>query len=59
MVRIEVYEGSNKVADISLPEKKFRTGSIGYWASQKLEINGKRYQGQFQLVEIGSKPKSE
>lgn len=42
MVRVEVYEGSNKIADISLPEKKFRTGSIGYWATQKLEINGKR-----------------
>jgi hypothetical protein len=57
MVRIEVYEGSNKIADVSLPEKKFKTGSIGYWGSQKLEINGKRYQCQFQLVEIGSKPK--
>jgi hypothetical protein len=59
MVRIEVYEGSSKIADVSLPEKKFKTGSIGYWAIQKMEINGKRYQGQFQLVEIGSRPKSE
>lgn len=59
MVRVEVYEGSNKIADVSLPEKKFRTGSIGYWASQKLEINGKRYQCQFQMVEIGSKQRDE
>lgn len=55
MPRIELYEGSQKVADIGLPEKKFSTGSIGYWATQKLEINGKRYQCQFQLVEIGTK----
>jgi len=55
MPRIELYEGSQKIADIGLPEKKFSTGSVGYWATQKLEINGKRYQCQFQLVEIGSR----
>ena len=55
MPRIEIYEGSQKIADVGLPEKKFKTGSEGYWASQKVEINGKRYQGQFQLVLIGSK----
>ncbi len=59
MVRVEVYDGSNKIADVSLPEKKFATGSVGYWAGQKLEINGKRYQCQFQFVEIGSKQKKE
>ena len=55
MPRIELYEGAQKLADIGLPEKKFKTGSVGYWASQKVEIHGKRYQGQFQLVEIGSR----
>jgi len=59
MPRIEIYEGTQKIADIGLPEKKFSTGSIGYWATQKLEMNGKRYQCQFQLVEIGSKQKKE
>jgi hypothetical protein len=59
MPRIELYEGLQKIADIGLPEKKFSTGSVGYWATQKLEINGKRYQCQFQLVEIGSKQKKE
>ena len=44
MPRIELYEGAQKIADIGLPEKKFSTGSVGYWATQKLEINGKRYQ---------------
>lgn len=58
MPRIEIYEGSDKVAEVGLPEKKFSTGSIGYWASQKIEMKGKRYQCQFQMVEIGSKSKS-
>ncbi len=58
MVRVEVYEGSEKIADVGLPEKKFATGSVDYWASQKLEVNGKRYQCQFQMVEIGSKQKN-
>ena len=59
MPRIELYEGSRKITDIGLPEKKFSTGSVGYWASQKLELNGKRYQAQFQLVEIGSRQQKE
>lgn len=60
MPRLELYEGSKKVADIGFPEKKFSTGSVGYWATQKVEIDGKRYQCQFQiLVEIGSKQKKE
>ena len=59
MPRIEIFEGTQKVAEVGLPEKKFSTGSTGFWASVKVEINGKRYQGQFQLVEIGSKQKTE
>ena len=58
MPRIELYEGTQKIADMGLPEKKFSTGSVGFWSSQKVEINGKRYQCQIQLVEIGSRPKS-
>jgi hypothetical protein len=59
MPRIELYEGSQKIADIGLPEKKFSTGSVGYWTTQKVEMNGKRYQCQIQLVEIGSKQRQE
>jgi len=59
MPRIEVWEGTEKIADVGIPEKKFSTGSTGYFASTKLELNGKRYQCQFQLVEIGSKSKTE
>ena len=35
--------------------KNFKTGSRGYYANGKLELDGKRYQLQIQLVEIGSK----
>ena len=42
MPRIELYEGSKKVADISLLEKKFSTGSVGYWATQKVETGSKQ-----------------
>ncbi|MGH2523325.1 MAG: hypothetical protein ACRDH2_12550 [Anaerolineales bacterium] len=40
---------------LTLPPKEFKTGSKGYYANAKLEIDGKRYQTQIQLVEIGSK----
>jgi hypothetical protein len=56
MPRIELYELSKKVS-VGLAEKKFSTGSVGYWATQKVEIDGKRYPCQFQMVEIGSKQK--
>jgi hypothetical protein len=43
---------------LTLPPKDFKTGSKGFYANGKLEIDGKRYQTQIQLVEIGSKPGS-
>ncbi len=39
--------------------KEFRTGSKGFFASGKIVIEGKRYQVQVQLVEIGSKATTE
>ncbi len=39
----------------SLPAKEFKTGSRGFFTNGKLEYEGKRYQYQIQLVEIGSK----
>ena len=47
------------VTVLSLPPKEFKTGSKGFYANAKTEIDGKRYQVQIQLVEIGSKNKSE
>ena len=55
-MRAEIFEGTDKLGEVSLNEKTFSTGSRGYYASAKLEVKGKRYQVKFQLVEIGSKP---
>ena len=43
----------------TLPPKDFKTGSKGFYANGKLEFEGKRYQAQLQLVEIGSKKSAE
>ncbi len=40
---------------LTLPSKEFKTGSRGFYANEKVEIEGKRYQMQIQLIEIGSK----
>ncbi|MBI5880020.1 MAG: hypothetical protein HZB53_20415 [Chloroflexi bacterium] len=43
------------IGKLLVAPKQFKTGSRGYYANGKLEIEGKRYQTQIQLVEIGSK----
>jgi hypothetical protein len=48
-------DSSQMLAVLSVTPKEFKTGSQGYYANQKIEIGGKRYQVQIQLVEIGSK----
>jgi hypothetical protein len=40
---------------ISATPKEFKTGSRGFYANKKVEIEGKRFQVQIHLVEIGSK----
>ena len=47
------------LALMTAPPKAFKTGSRGYYANGKIEIDGKRYQTQIQLVEIGSKKAAE
>jgi len=37
--------------------KDFKTGSRGFHAQGKLPVNGKKYQCNLMLIEIGSKPK--
>ena len=44
---------------LTVAPKEFKTGSKGFFGNSKLEIEGKRYQVQVQVVEIGSKPKEE
>ena len=43
------------VSILTVPPKEFKTGSRGFFGNGKVEIDGKRYQVQIQLVEIGSK----
>lgn len=48
-------ENGNVLGKLTANEKTFTTGSRGFHGQGKLEIGGKRYQVQVQLVEIGSK----
>ncbi len=58
MLIIEIKDTNGKtVGSLSAQPKEFKTGSRGYYANAKIEIDGKRYQTQIQLVEIGSNPK--
>jgi predicted RNA-binding protein with EMAP domain len=52
-------DDGQSVAVLTVPPKEFKTGSRGFFGSTKAEINGKRYQIQIQVVEIGSKSKQE
>jgi hypothetical protein len=54
IAEIKTDEGK-LISTMTLPPKDFKTGSKGFYANGKLEIDGKRYQAQIQLVEIGSK----
>ncbi|OGO33402.1 MAG: hypothetical protein A2Z16_00815 [Chloroflexi bacterium RBG_16_54_18] len=52
----ELKTDSGQVLSVfSATPKTFKTGSRGFYARQILEIGGKRYQVQVQLVEKGSK----
>ncbi len=46
------------VTMLTVMPKEFKTGSRGFFGNTKAEIDGKRYQIQLQMVEIGSKPPS-
>ena len=48
-------DSDQRVAIMNVLPKEFKTGSRGFYANQKIEIDGKRYQIQVQIVEIGSK----
>lgn len=48
-------EKGETLALIPAPAKEFKTGSKGFYGNTKVEIEGKRYQIQIQIVEIGSK----
>lgn len=53
---IEIKSNDGKVLSMLVANPKdFKTGSKGFYGNSKIEIEGKRYQVQFQAVEIGSK----
>lgn len=55
---IEVKDSSGKVVAMLVANPwVFKTGSTGFYGNAKAEIDGKRYQINFQAVEIGSKNK--
>ena len=49
------YGSGETILTLSLEPKQFKTGSRGFYANKKVEIDGVRYQVQVQMVEIGSK----
>jgi len=59
MLSVEIKQDDKQVGLLMAAEKVFKTGSRGYFGMGKIQIGEKRYQVQVQLVEIGSKPKTE
>lgn len=56
MLIIEIKDKNGQtIKMITANPKTFKTGSRGFYGMDKVEIDGKRYQIQFQAVEIGSK----
>lgn len=54
IVEIKTDEGQT-IGVLTVEQKNFKTGSRGYHGQAKIDFNGKRYQTQLQMVEIGSK----
>jgi hypothetical protein len=54
IVEIKTAEGQT-IALLTVEQKNFKTGSRGYHGQAKVDFDGKRYQTQLQMVEIGSK----
>jgi hypothetical protein len=56
-VVVEFTRENEKLGILMVTERTFSTGSRGFFGSSKLTIDGKKYQCQVQMVEIGSRPK--
>lgn len=57
IVKFETEDGTS-IGQIEANQKDFKTGSRGFHGQGKVELQGKRYQTQVQMVEIGSKPQA-
>lgn len=54
IVEIKTAEGQT-IALMTVDPKNFKTGSRGFHGQGKIDFDGKKYQTQVQMVEIGSK----
>ncbi len=54
IVEIKTAEGQT-IALLTVDPKNFKTGSRGFYGQGKVDLDGKKYQTQVQMVEIGSK----
>jgi len=59
LIAVKVEMDGEAVGVMQLNPKVFKTGSTGFYANGKVMIDNKKYQAQFQLVEVGSKPKDQ
>jgi hypothetical protein len=59
VITTELKSDGKVIGTLSASPKQFKTGSRGFYGQAKIEIDGKRYQVQIQLVEIGSKKPAE
>ena len=60
MIIVELKGSDGKIVGALMAQpKEFKTGGRGFYANGKIEIEGKKYQAQIQLVEIHSKPAAE
>ena len=48
--------GATEIA-VQMTPRQFKTGSVGYIISEKIELEGKKYQFGANVVEIGTKKK--
>jgi len=51
-------DSGQSIGVMTAAPKQFKTGSRGFYGQSKFEYEGKRYQVQVQLVEIGSKERA-
>ncbi len=59
IITAELKTEGKLIATLIANPKEFKTGSRGFHGQGKIEIDGRRYQVQVQLVEIGSKKTTE
>ena len=51
-IPIEISDESGPVKTVTMKPRGFKTGKSGYFASDKVTINGVRYQLNFMLIDL-------